>query len=97
MLSKAFLSTPSSWQQHLHDLPFNVISEEQAAKLEGMFTEEILVAILGLNGDKALGSSGFPLTFWSSSWDFVKDEVMSFFREFYEHNIFVKSLKMLHS
>ena len=58
-----------------------------------MFTEEeILAAISGLNGDKAPGLDGFRLAFWSFSWDFVKDEVMGFFREFFEHNQFVKSL-----
>ena len=58
-----------------------------------MFTEEeILAAISGLNGDKAPGPDGFRLAFWSFSWDFVKDEVMGFFREFFEHNQFVKSL-----
>ena len=58
-----------------------------------MFTEEeILVAISGLNGDKALGPDGFSLAFWSFSWEFVKDEVLGFFREFFEHNQFVKSL-----
>ena len=54
--------------------------------------EEILAAVLGLNGDKAPGPDGFPLAFWSFNWDFVKDEVMGFFREFFEHNQFVKSL-----
>ena len=38
-------------------------------------------ALLGFSKDKALGS-----------WEFVKDEVMNFFREFYEHGRFVKSL-----
>ena len=58
-----------------------------------MFTgEEILAAISRLSGDKAPGLNGFPLAFWSLSWDFVKDEVLGFFKEFYEHNKFVKSL-----
>ena len=46
----------------------------------------------GLNGDKAPGPDGFPLAFWSYSWDFVKGEVLGFFKEFFEHNKFVKSL-----
>ena len=87
------LSAPNSWHLPLPDLPFNVIGDEQAAKLEEMFTEEeILAAISGLSGDKAPGPDGFPLTFWSFSWDFAKDEVLGFFKEFYEHNRFVKSL-----
>ena len=56
-----------------------------------MFTEkEILAVVLGLNRDKAPGPDGFPLAFWSFSWDFVKDEAMGFFREFFELNQFVK-------
>ena len=58
-----------------------------------MFTEEeILATISGINGDKALGPDGFPLALWSFSWDFRKDEVIGFFREFFKHNQFVKSL-----
>ena len=58
-----------------------------------MFTEEeIWAAVFGLNGDKAPGPDGLPLAFWSFSWDFVKAEVLGFFREFFEHNRFVKSL-----
>ena len=87
------LSAPNIWRPPLPDLPFNVIGDEQAAKLEEMFTEEeILAAISGLSGDKAPGPDGFPLAFWSFSWDFVKDEVLGFFKEFYEHNRFIKSL-----
>ena len=87
------LSAPNNWRPPLPDLPFNVIGDEQVAKLEEMFTEEeILAAISGLSRDKAPGPDGFPLAFWSFSWDFVKDEVLGFFKEFYEHNRFVKSL-----
>ena len=45
-----------------------------------------------LSGEKAPGPDGFPLAF---SWDFVKDEVLGFFKEFYEHNRFVKSLNAI--
>ena len=83
------LSAPNSWRPPLPDLLFNVIGDVQVAKLEEMFTEEeILAAISWLSGDKAPGKDGFPLAFW----DFMKDEVLGFFKEFYEHNIFVKSL-----
>ena len=70
-----------------------MIGADQASKLEEMFTEEeILATISELNGDKAPGPDGFSLAFWSFSWDFMKDMVMGFFREFFEHNQFVKSL-----
>ena len=54
------------------------------------FEEEVFADITGLNGEKVPGSDGFPIAFWSFSWEFVKDEVMDFF-EFYEKK-FVRSL-----
>ena len=90
---QSLLTASSNWCPPCPDLWFKVIGADQASKLEEMFTEEeILAAISGLNGDKAPGPDGFPLAFWSFSWDFVKDEVMALFREFFEHNLFVKSL-----
>ena len=90
---QSLLSSSNNWCPPFPDLPFNLIGEDQAVKLEEMFTEEeILAAVVGLNGDKAPGPDGFSLAFWSFSWDFMRDEVMSFFREFFEHNQFVKSL-----
>ena len=90
------LSTPNSWCSPLLDLPFNEIGDVQIAKLEEMFTEEeILASIFGLSRDKAPGPDGFPLAFWAFSWDFVKDEVLGFFKEFHEHNRFVKSLNVI--
>ena len=48
--------------------------------------------VRGLNGEKALGLDGFPLAFWSFDWDFVKPEVLGFFKEFHEQGKFVRSL-----
>ena len=90
---QSLLSDLNSWCPPFPNLPFNSIGIEQAAKLDEMFTEEeIRAAVFGLNGDKALGPKGFPLAFWSFGWDFVKEEVLGFFREFFEHNWFGKSL-----
>ena len=54
--------------------------------------EEIWIAISGLNSDKAPDPDGFPLAFWSFSWDFVRNEVLGFFKEFHEQSKFVKNL-----
>ena len=90
---QSLLSAPINWNLSFPDLNFKVIGEDQAAKLEEMFTEEeILAAVSGLNVDKAPGPDGFPLAFWSFSWDFVKEEVMGFFKEFFQNDQFVKSL-----
>ena len=57
---------------------------EAAARLEDVFTiEEVFVAVSNLNGGKAPSPYGFPLAFWQFSWDFVKEEVMSFFNDFF--------------
>ena len=67
-----------------------MIGDVQTAKLEERFTkEEILAAISRLSGDKAPSPYGFPLAFWVFSWDFVKDEVLGFFKECHEHNRFL--------
>ena len=47
---------------------------------------------MGLNNNKALGPNSFSLAFWSISWDFVKNEVLGFFKEFHEHRRFVENL-----
>ena len=69
------------------------LGTKDAGSLEVRFSEEeVSTAIAGLNGEKAPGPDGFPIAFWSFSWEFVKDEVMEFFKEFYEKKKFVRSL-----
>ena len=45
-----------------------------------------------MNGDKAPGPDDFTGAFWQFCWEFVKEEVMEMFKEFHEHNTFLKSL-----
>ena len=90
---QSLLSASNNWCPPYPDLQFNLISADQFAKLEEMFTEEeVLAAISGLNDDKAPGPDGFPIAFWSFSWDFVKEEVMGFFKDFFQNEQFVKCL-----
>ena len=87
------LSAPTNWRLPFPEIHVNLIGGDHCAKLEEMFTEEeILGAVSELNDDKAPGPDGFPLAFWSFSWEFVKEEVMGFFKEFYQNDQFVKSL-----
>ena len=70
-----------------------VLGIEDVGSLEvRFFEEEVFVAISGLNGEKAPRPDSFPIAFWSFSWEFVKDEGMDFFKEFYEKKKFVRSL-----
>ncbi|RVW88494.1 hypothetical protein CK203_043831 [Vitis vinifera] len=63
-----------------------------ACALEVPFTEEVYDALLGCSKDKASRTDGFSMAFWQFAWDFVKNDVMNFFSEFYEHSKFFKSL-----
>ena len=86
-------SDPGGWSPSLPDLEINEISSEDSARLEENFSkEEIWNAISSLNSDKAPGPDGFPIAFWIFSWEFVKEEVLGFFREFHDQCRFVKNL-----
>ena len=50
------------------------------------------MALMEMNGDKALGSNGFTMAFWQSCWEFIKEEILEMFKDFYEHSSFLKSL-----
>ena len=64
--------------------------------MEVSFTEEeVHCALVGCSGDKASGPNDFTIAFWQFAWDFVKEDVISFFREFYEHSKFVKRLNAI--
>ena len=49
-------------------------------------------ALMEMNGDKAPGLDGFTVAFWQNAWDFTKEEILDMFKEFHEHNSFVRSL-----
>ena len=57
-----------SWHPSILGIQFATLERSEAAKLEGIFTEEeVLVALKELNGDKAPGLDGFTAAFWQSS------------------------------
>ena len=90
---KDLLTDPGGWHPSMEGLDFNRIGDEEAARLEESFSEdEVFLALSDLNGNKAPGPDGFPLSFWQFCWDFVKEEVMGFLKEFHEHGRFVRSL-----
>ena len=84
---------PGGWSPSLPDLEINEIGSKESTRLEENFSEEeIWNAISGLNSDKAPGPDGFPIVFWIFSWEFVKEEVQGFFREFHDQCRFFKNL-----
>ena len=89
-------SDSSGWRSCLNSLEFDSIGVEEAARLEEMFSmEEVFSALSELNGDKVPSPDGFPLAFWQFCWNFVKDEIMGFFKDFFERGKFVRSLNTI--
>ena len=90
---KNLLTHLGEWHPSMEGSDFNRIDGEDAARLEEAFTEEeVFSALSDLNRDKALGPDGFSLNFWQFGWDFEKEEVMGFLKEFHKHGRFVRSL-----
>ncbi|RVW32106.1 LINE-1 retrotransposable element ORF2 protein [Vitis vinifera] len=74
-------------------LQLDQINQQEAENMEIPFTEiEVHTALMEMNGDKAPGPNGFTVAFWQSCWDFAKEEILDMFKEFREHNSFLKSL-----
>ena len=62
---KDLLIDPGGWHPSMEGLDFNRIGDEEAARLEEVFSEdEVFLALSDLNRDKAPGPDGFPLSFW---------------------------------
>ena len=95
-VSRAFqllLSTNGDWRPCISGLFFERLENLEVEGLEKPFTkEEVFGALSDFSRDKAPGLDGFSITFWQFLWDFVKNEVMDFFREFHEFGRFVQSL-----
>ncbi|RVX18929.1 Transposon TX1 uncharacterized 149 kDa protein [Vitis vinifera] len=74
-----------SWKSDIEGLQLNSLNHAEAEGLEQPFTEaEIHLALMGMNGDKAPGPDGFTVAFWQFCWEFVKEEIVDVFKEFYE-------------
>ena len=87
------LSDSSGWKADIGGLQLKQISQSEAEVLELPFSKsEIHATLMEMNGDKAPGPDGFTVAFWQSCWEFVKEEVLDMFKEFYEQNSFIKSL-----
>ncbi|RVW89897.1 Transposon TX1 uncharacterized 149 kDa protein [Vitis vinifera] len=69
-----------------------ILDDSEVAWLEKPFSKEVYGALLSFSRDKASGPDWFSMQFWQFSWEFVKNEVMNFFREFHRSGHFVCSL-----
>ena len=84
---------PRSWRPSILGIQFATLDRSEAANLEGIFTEEeVLEALMDMNGDKALGPNGFTVAFWQSSRDVVRGEVIGMFRDLFAIGKVVRNL-----
>lgn len=65
---------------------FNSHSDADRAFLDSPFLLEEIREVLWLSGcDKSSGPDGFPLGFLKKCWNFIKDDMVNFVKEFYVH------------
>jgi hypothetical protein len=65
-----------------HDIP--QVSEEENEVLVAPFSEEeVKMAVLDMEHNKAPGPNGFPAEFYQFFWEVVKPDLMSLFYEFH--------------
>ena len=66
-IGKAFqlqFTDQGSWHPSILGIQFATLERFEAAKLEGIFTEEeVLAALKDMNGDKSPGPDGFTVVF----------------------------------
>ena len=87
------LSEEPTWKADIEGLNLQRLNHNEVEGLEQPFTEEEIHAyLMGMNGDKAPGPDGFTVAFWQSCWDFVKEEIVDLFKEFFDEKSFAKSL-----
>ena len=87
------LSEEPGSRANIEGLHLNRLNSSEAKVLELPFIEEeIHSALMEMNGDKAPNPDGFTVVFWQAGWDFVKEEIMDLFKEFYDQRSFAKSL-----
>ena len=90
------LSEEPGWRTDIEGLHLQRLNHNEAEALEMPFIEEeIHLTLLEMNEDKAPGPDGFTVAFWQSCWDFVKEEVVELFKEFYDKKYFAKSLNTI--
>lgn len=87
------LTEVPSWKADIEGLHLPRLNPCEAEGLEVPFTvDEIHSALMDMNGDKAPGPDGFTGAFWQTCWEFVKEEILELFMEFFVQKSFAKSL-----
>lgn len=88
-----FLRNLNSLEMQLGGQCKRKLDQVQASGLEMNFVEEeILAAIKDCHSLKAPGPDGFNFSFVKKAWSIMKQDILAFFVEFYEHASFAKGI-----
>ena len=90
------LSEEPNWRVDIEGLHLQCLNFRETEVLELPFIkEEIHSALMEMNGNKAPSPDGFTVTFWQARWEFVNEEIVDLFKEFYDQRSFAKSLNTI--
>ncbi|KAK3224602.1 hypothetical protein Dsin_004464 [Dipteronia sinensis] len=77
----------------IHSLSLRQISDRQNKELEEDFSrDEVWEALSNCDGNKAPGPDGINLNFVKKNWDVIREDFMSFLKEFHKDGVIVKDL-----
>ncbi|WMV22579.1 hypothetical protein MTR67_015964 [Solanum verrucosum] len=83
---------PEEWWPELQLQGITTISVEEQIELEGPFEEEEILGCLKLCAmEKAPGPDGFPMSFYLSFWEILKENIIKAIQEFQARQITEKS------
>ena len=79
------LSKKLGWRADIEGLHLQCLNFRETEVLELPFIkEEIHSTLMEMNGNKPPGPDVFTMAFWQACWDFVNEEIVDLFKEFYD-------------
>jgi hypothetical protein len=69
-----------------------VSQEENDLLIQPFTVDEVQEAIFQMEHNKAPGLDGFPVEFYKSCWEIIKEDIMALFREFHQGDLPLYSL-----
>ena len=79
------LSKELGWRADIEGLHLQRLNFRETEVLELSFIKEkIYSTLMEMNGNKPPGPDVFIVAFWQACWDFVNEEIVDLFKEFYD-------------
>jgi hypothetical protein len=75
-------------EARIDDIP-QVTQQENEVLVAAFIEKEVKEAIFQMEHNKALGPDGFPIDFYQTSWEVIKEDLMALFIKFNNIDPFV--------